>query len=303
MIGKGEEAQKPAAILRRCKRTGHAMLAAVTYLSLGVLVARTLPRRRLKFYVLTLATLVTILVGISRVYLGVHYPSDIVAGALLAFTLSIDDFVITFFTIGAGNTLPTLVWGMVRTSLDPTINAIATLLILPPHIYLFIFLVSLPGQFLFGVSLLLTARAFNAESSWATAAYYSACAYLLFYPYGLRSLTVFMASLRAIAEHQVYDTASTRAGYAALRIAWNDTGAVSYRVLRSDSPGEAFLPVAEAQPAGPGSLLDRAVVAGRTYRYRVVAERDVLSLPNGMVEMAAALRPTSTSTKFAREGT
>ncbi|MGL4526848.1 MAG: hypothetical protein ACRCUC_07710, partial [Aestuariivirga sp.] len=41
----------------------------------------------------------------------------------------LDDFVITFFTIGSGNTLPTLVWGMVRTSLDPTINAIATLLL------------------------------------------------------------------------------------------------------------------------------------------------------------------------------
>ena len=53
----------------------------------------------------------------------------ILAGFLLAFTISLDDFVITFFTIGSGNTLPTLVWGMVRTSLDPTINAIATLLL------------------------------------------------------------------------------------------------------------------------------------------------------------------------------
>ena len=54
----------------------------------------------------------------------------IVGAALIAMSISLDDFVITFFTIGAGNTLPTLVWGMVRTSLDPTINAIATLLIL-----------------------------------------------------------------------------------------------------------------------------------------------------------------------------
>jgi spermidine/putrescine transport system permease protein len=53
----------------------------------------------------------------------------IVGAALIALSLSLDDFVITFFTIGGGNTLPTLVWGMVRTSLDPTINAIATLLI------------------------------------------------------------------------------------------------------------------------------------------------------------------------------
>jgi spermidine/putrescine transport system permease protein len=54
----------------------------------------------------------------------------IVGAALIALSVSLDDFVITFFTIGGGNTLPTMVWGMVRTSLDPRINAIATLLIL-----------------------------------------------------------------------------------------------------------------------------------------------------------------------------
>jgi spermidine/putrescine transport system permease protein len=53
----------------------------------------------------------------------------IVGAALIALAVSLDDFVITFFTIGGGNTLPTMVWGMVRTSLDPTINAVATLLI------------------------------------------------------------------------------------------------------------------------------------------------------------------------------
>ena len=53
----------------------------------------------------------------------------IVGAGLIALSISLDDFVITFFTIGGGNTLPTLVWGMVRTSLDPTINAMATLLI------------------------------------------------------------------------------------------------------------------------------------------------------------------------------
>jgi spermidine/putrescine transport system permease protein len=53
----------------------------------------------------------------------------IIGSALIALALSLDDFVITFFTIGSGNTLPTMVWGLVRTSLDPTINALATLLI------------------------------------------------------------------------------------------------------------------------------------------------------------------------------
>jgi spermidine/putrescine transport system permease protein len=56
--------------------------------------------------------------------------STLVGAGLIALSLSLDDFVITFFTIGSGNTLPTLVWGMVRTALDPTINAIATLLLL-----------------------------------------------------------------------------------------------------------------------------------------------------------------------------
>ncbi len=68
-----------------------------------------------------------------RAFLTVTLPiihPTIIGAALIALSISLDDFVITFFTIGAGNTLPTLVWGMVRTSLDPTINAIATLLIL-----------------------------------------------------------------------------------------------------------------------------------------------------------------------------
>ena len=47
----------------------------------------------------------------------------------IALSISLDDFVIAFFTIGSGNTLPTMVWGMVRTSLDPSINAVATMLI------------------------------------------------------------------------------------------------------------------------------------------------------------------------------
>ena len=42
----------------------------------------------------------------------------VIGAALIAVALSIDDFVITFFTIGSGNTLPTFVWGMIRTGAD-----------------------------------------------------------------------------------------------------------------------------------------------------------------------------------------
>jgi len=55
--------------------------------------------------------------------------TTIIGAALIAMAISLDDFIITFFTIGSGNTVPTLVWSMVRTSLDPSINASATLLI------------------------------------------------------------------------------------------------------------------------------------------------------------------------------
>jgi undecaprenyl-diphosphatase len=60
--------------------SGHAMLAAVIYLTLGALLARFATRRRTKVYLLTVAALLTFLVGASRVYLGVHHPTDVFAG-------------------------------------------------------------------------------------------------------------------------------------------------------------------------------------------------------------------------------
>jgi spermidine/putrescine transport system permease protein len=53
----------------------------------------------------------------------------VLGAALLAVAISFDDFVITFFTIGSGNTLPTLIWGMMRSSVTPMVNAIGTLIL------------------------------------------------------------------------------------------------------------------------------------------------------------------------------
>jgi spermidine/putrescine transport system permease protein len=55
----------------------------------------------------------------------------VIAGALMAFTLSIDDFVITFFTAGAGTvTLPLQIYSMIKIAVTPEVNAISTLLML-----------------------------------------------------------------------------------------------------------------------------------------------------------------------------
>lgn len=60
--------------------SGHAMLSAVVYLTLGALLARVQDRRRVKAYFLSLAIVLTLMIGVSRVYLGVHWPSDVLAG-------------------------------------------------------------------------------------------------------------------------------------------------------------------------------------------------------------------------------
>jgi undecaprenyl-diphosphatase len=63
--------------------SGHALTSAVVFLTLGALLMRVVETRLAKFYLMSLAILATFLVGLTRVYLGVHYPTDVLAGWLI----------------------------------------------------------------------------------------------------------------------------------------------------------------------------------------------------------------------------
>ncbi|WP_377511367.1 phosphatase PAP2 family protein [Octadecabacter sp. R77987] len=60
--------------------SGHSMMAAVVYLTLAVMIARLHESHPMKVFVITLALFLMIGVGVSRVYLGVHWPTDVLAG-------------------------------------------------------------------------------------------------------------------------------------------------------------------------------------------------------------------------------
>ena len=75
--------------------SGHATLSAISFLTLGALLAQATPDPRLKAYFALLAIVLTVAVGTSRVYLGVHFASDVLAGwcigsawALLCWTVA-----------------------------------------------------------------------------------------------------------------------------------------------------------------------------------------------------------------------
>ena len=76
--------------------SGHATMSAVVYLTLGGILAASQKERRLKAFVLGFAILLTLVVGFTRLYLGVHYPTDVLAGWALGAAWAIGWMVATF---------------------------------------------------------------------------------------------------------------------------------------------------------------------------------------------------------------
>lgn len=60
--------------------SGHSMMSAIAFLTLGALLSRLETTRPLKIYFLSMAVFLTLIVGLSRIYMGVHYPTDVLAG-------------------------------------------------------------------------------------------------------------------------------------------------------------------------------------------------------------------------------
>jgi undecaprenyl-diphosphatase len=74
------EIYREVEVIKTSFPSGHAMLSAVMFLTLAALLARTLPSPVQKAYAVGVAVLVTVVVGLSRIFLGVHWTTDVLAG-------------------------------------------------------------------------------------------------------------------------------------------------------------------------------------------------------------------------------
>lgn len=81
--------------------SGHAMMSTVVFLTLGALLSLSTDNRQVKLYILSWSILLPLMVGVSRLYLGVHWPTDILAGWIAGATWSLLCLLVYDRTLGA----------------------------------------------------------------------------------------------------------------------------------------------------------------------------------------------------------
>ncbi len=86
--------------------SGHATLSAVTFLTLGALLTRVNADRRVKAYFILIAIILTTIVGLSRVYLGVHHPTDVLTGWCVGSAWAVVCWGVAFWLQQTGNVEP-----------------------------------------------------------------------------------------------------------------------------------------------------------------------------------------------------
>jgi undecaprenyl-diphosphatase len=86
--------------------SGHATLSAITYLTMGALLARIHSSLTIRIYLMLVAVFLILLIGMSRIYLGVHYPTDVLGGWCVGAAWAIGCWVLTAWFQNRGQVEP-----------------------------------------------------------------------------------------------------------------------------------------------------------------------------------------------------